>query len=707
MLIKLPQEVQEVLNSPNHGTLIDGVLASAALDTSGESLDVAGADISSMVNAPANSEHQNPDSPQFKDLPKDENGSWSTIVGRIVFVKKIFQESDCASQRELSLWNSVQLPFIYGAVELFDNEGHRNAQELASIIKHYYDRGLPLLTRYSIEGSTLERKGNLLKKTLCRRVAITCKPCNHSAVSNLVAPAAISPEQSDISKTEKDLKYISVLESIYNPWVQSPEDSFVASIRDLHKTLTLGGGGTAPGSLTSGAALATEDVGKKYDVLKNQIKAAIRDWDGIEDFKKFLKFKLPDVDDEFIDKFTEMAHNVKFKKIQQEFSDLTKVDSPQDLGPTDVLRPLNTKLPPKTMKFRGKHICPGEIELVAGPFQGNKLKLLYLDDNYAYVQPFQAGDKHAVRVNKLNRNLEGSHFIVSKEPETLDLPNYVHGDLHTDPALTKYHEQKQLVHGMDFAKSPDYTPRGATEGRARGEMVHGVFRSAHDKQGFVKPAVVFEKEEIDPKAPEYLSTAKREVIFHNIAKSFFGLGMHVPTTALIRHPDSNHEHSAQEIVLGAEHIKMNAGAHEGHGVLQSSGISGQLDKLAIMDRVMGASDRHRLNYMVSPKGTHLIDNSLIFDYSSDHIPAYLTDFHQNAKKDLNNPMHPEAIKWAVRLSPIKLQQELLSQGVHPNIAGQAVSRLLSMQSAILLGNNTINDLLFAYAQPVQPPTGGK
>lgn len=140
--------------------MLDGVFCSEAIDTSGESIDIKEMDITSLNDGTgtANTEHINPEDSEVKNADKKAEGHWSVIVGRVIFAKKIFKEEDCETERELEFWKNLELPFVYGAVELFDAEEHRNAQDLAAMVRHYHERKIPVVARYSIEGSTVSRE---------------------------------------------------------------------------------------------------------------------------------------------------------------------------------------------------------------------------------------------------------------------------------------------------------------------------------------------------------------------------------------------------------------------------------------------------------------------------------------------------------------------------------------------------------------------
>lgn len=684
-MLKVHPKIQEVLNHDGHGTVLDGAIATGILDSSGEVLDVKGADLSSLnEDGVLNTEHLK---------PEDKGEYWNSIIGRVIFAKKVFTEADCESERELTLWHQLEMPFIYGAFEMFDSEDHSNAKAAASIIKHYHLRNLPVVIRYSIEGSVVTRSGNHLTKTIARRVAATIKPCNRSSYSSLVSLPKEQADEEVGSYVGKSEKYVSTFEMEYSPIIEDPIQiikNALNNLKEMNKALTLGGSNAAPDTLTQGAVLAKEDLGSKF--LKSQVLAAYRDWDKKKPFKEFLKHRLPDVDEGFLNKFTEMTGHFHLVKADPELV-------PDDYSEFRPLHDLVTKLPAGAKQFKGKNILPGEISLVAGPYKNSKLKLLYMDDSYVYVLPFKAGNQAEVKVNKIPRSLENKHYIIEKEPEVLSVPNYVHGDKHSDKDLTHFQEQKELIHGINLADEPFNKPITSTQSLISGDMAHGWYKSSTQKTGFIKPSVVYKNEELKDTDPNYLSTARREVIFHNLSKKFWQLGEFVPTTALFNHPDTKHEHSVMEIKPNTTHVHPKSTSHDTREMLVNLGNSGLLDKLAIMDIVMGNSDRNRFNYLLdnSDGKIHLVDNALIFNYNYEHIPAYLHDYHEFVRDNLVDAyMNPEAIKWLTSLNPFYLQSELLRNKVDPALVAKAVARLLSMQSEALIGKQSKGDILLAH-----------
>lgn len=184
------------------GMIVDGVFASEVWDSSGEVLDIAGCDISDMEQGRglANYEHRNDES---------VGATAQDVVGKIIHARKIFKESDCEDDRERYFWEKVKVPFIYGMVRLYDGAGHLSAQALAAQIRDHVANKEPILVRFSIDGSTIEKQGNRLKYTLGRRVAMTIKPCNKTCDSGLVidpqAPEGFEKRPESLAKKEHPL----------------------------------------------------------------------------------------------------------------------------------------------------------------------------------------------------------------------------------------------------------------------------------------------------------------------------------------------------------------------------------------------------------------------------------------------------------------------------------------------------------------------
>ena len=283
--------------------LLCGILSSENVDSSGEIVSLKGMDISSLEagEGVANYEHLGA-----------SDGQGREVVGRIVYVKKIFNASDCDDDDERFFFKETRnKPYLFGIIRLADGAGHHEAQDLAAHIRDHVAHNEDVLLRYSIEGSTVEKEDNRIKTSIARKVAMTFGPAN-KAVKNKILADPNAPEGFEkiaIAKSEimQDptckpiggavvLKYNPILGANRNLQKTEPTETLlqrltknIASIR-LLKTLTAGSTEGAPGTLTGGSALQREDLPKIYPAT---IAAATRDygdepWDRNR-FKKHLK----------------------------------------------------------------------------------------------------------------------------------------------------------------------------------------------------------------------------------------------------------------------------------------------------------------------------------------------------------------------------------------------------------------------------------
>jgi hypothetical protein len=280
--------------------LIDGISASSHLDSSGEVLNIAGHDISDLETGKGviNFEHNNDD-------PED-------ILGAIVYAKKIFKVEDCEDDRQRKYWELCRMPMVYIKAELFDEEGHPGAVAAAALIRYYAKRNEKLLVGFSVEGNTLHRDGNVLERSVGKKVALTLRPCNKSAVTGLLDDPAAKAliEKSERSSANKFLYEIDNIVLSDDPLKKSV-DELLEGLSELRKTLTAGNYNVAPSQLTGGAALQVEDRSHKH---LHRLKAKFRDWPRNRPLKEWLKAELPEVSKEYVDHFAEIAHEVSLKK---------------------------------------------------------------------------------------------------------------------------------------------------------------------------------------------------------------------------------------------------------------------------------------------------------------------------------------------------------------------------------------------------------
>lgn len=308
--------------------IIDGILGSEALDSSGEILDVHGADISDLVEGRGvlNYEHKGVDE-------KESNGQ--EIVGKIIYAKKIYSPQDCSNAREQMFFNMVGLPIIYGISRLYDGAGHAGAQALAAQIRDHNANNEPILVRYSVEGSTLERdpqNKQKIDKSIIRRVALTLKPCNKSAHSGLLldpkAPEGFEtkPDPSKIAGlvTEKfehpSFVRITSFEGEYNPTLgEIPECVFKNEHENVAKAL-----GADMGAAVTPPSARVQYLGKvltilekhKEELWKKRVIDTIQKWDGAGDFDTYMRSELRDLDEAQIGKLLEALKHFNMQKAE-------------------------------------------------------------------------------------------------------------------------------------------------------------------------------------------------------------------------------------------------------------------------------------------------------------------------------------------------------------------------------------------------------
>jgi diguanylate cyclase (GGDEF)-like protein len=355
------------------GMLLDGPFATEAVDTSAEVASIKGMDVSSMEagEGTANSEHIN-----------DDGGKPAqATVGKVVYVHKILKEDDCEDERQLMWWKRVgELPYLYGIVRLYDAAGHPEAQAIAAQVRDHVANDEPILVRWSIEGQTVERDGNHLTNTIARRVACTIKPCNKTAFSGMLldpqAPEGFDKVGPDIAKHERlidpEFSTLAKTEFSYVPFEPSQEDRVrklvvdLSTLAALAKALEAGSADGAPGTRTGGSALQREDR-----TLRGNVLAAIRDYGDHPfsrgQFRTFAKARLPEVSDEYLDRFADMAEEFRLKKHVREAVPAPKGAPAKVAKPKKAPQPvedldddeedLDTKAPPiERGTFRGQPV---------------------------------------------------------------------------------------------------------------------------------------------------------------------------------------------------------------------------------------------------------------------------------------------------------------------------------------------------------------
>lgn len=158
-------------------TIIEAVASTMDTDSQGEILDIDGADITPLTQSIGfcNSDHM----PGFANL-----------VGHVIDAHKVMKAEDAKTPFQMKEWQRLQRPFISMKAEIWDQVGHKEADAIGAIYKHYSGKGQPSPIKVSVEGKVLSRgsgkESHILKKTLIRGIAITVQPANKSTSTEVV-----------------------------------------------------------------------------------------------------------------------------------------------------------------------------------------------------------------------------------------------------------------------------------------------------------------------------------------------------------------------------------------------------------------------------------------------------------------------------------------------------------------------------------------
>ena len=406
------------------GLQIDGIAASSAIDTSSESIDIENLDISSLQagHGVFLVEHKK---------PKDEKAGYQDVLGAVTFAKKIFSAEDCDDDRQLAYWNQIELPFCYIRGELFDADGHEGAKAAASIIRFYHRNKMPIVLRFSIDGQTIEREGNVLKYCIARDVAITLKPCNQSCVSGVIEPGKAKTEApfDELSRSEEGLHRYAGVSFEMQPLIEIEETakSEEVDLPELSKGMTAGGGGgsVAPGALVGGAALGKEDV-----MFKSRVKAAFRDWNRREPLMAHMTKSLPDAHPDFLTKFVDLVAENRLRKASELHEHLEKAIG--DMDKTGVHAPK-----PEDLAADAKKTPTGTVKTAVGGNSSGNMKENQKPQNDTPLLPHQTPEHRKATMAAVNAEL------AAKNPEAAKLQS-------TPPPLPPPH-----VPGLRVGMTPE------------------------------------------------------------------------------------------------------------------------------------------------------------------------------------------------------------------------------------------------------------
>jgi hypothetical protein len=324
------------------------------------------------------------------------------------------------------------------------------------------------------------------------------------------------------------------------------------------------------------------------------------------------------------------------------------------------------------VEFGGRRVRPGKLR--AG---GVSYSLLAAEPGRFVAVPeeklrdYQASDVVSIPAK--------SGAWIGSYPEVVDEGTVVDPDKHGDP-LNRHPEQRDLVTGLDFGAPP---PGAGGMPDRSGVSDGGWRRHPSGAHVYVKHAGRYFSP--DPAEDGSFSDPHREVAYHNLAKDFFGLGQYIQPTAMVRHPRTGEEHVVVAGVRGGEHHgEGGSDALARHGAeLRRLADSGDMDKLMVMNSVLGNQDRHQGNYLHSPDGVKMIDHGLAFEdqAASSFVPAYVRDYSASSSKHQSSrPMHPGAVKWVHSLDEGELARHLSENRVPEKHAAGALYRLRNLKA---------------------------
>lgn len=275
--------------------ILEGVFASEAIDSSGEILSIQGSDISELQSGRAvvNTEHVSPED-IAKGNDKDPQG-FSTIVGRVINAKKIFDIKDCETDKERDAYKKIRKPLIYGSIELYDgDDAHSNAKAASALAKLFSKSDNGPRLGLSVEGATLKRKGHLLEETAIRRMALTMKPCNKTAWINV----SNRESSNNMLKGQNQGSVETLSKTLAMTFVDIKKDNHInglaINLNNLKKALEAGGLNSTPGNSNQGSSL------QKQSQLAKLIKIV-----GSKPTKEMIKQTIPELNEEEIAKVQE------------------------------------------------------------------------------------------------------------------------------------------------------------------------------------------------------------------------------------------------------------------------------------------------------------------------------------------------------------------------------------------------------------------
>jgi hypothetical protein len=284
-----------------------------------------------------------------------------------------------------------------------------------------------------------------------------------------------------------------------------------------------------------------------------------------------------------------------------------------------------------------------------------------------HIAPHEGwSDKDLVKIPRDQKDLE-----IASYPESVDEPSVVNAELHGVPGFVNHPGSKALAHGFNFESKT----KNADSGAAQASSFWA--KSPQGKHVYVKANAQNWMSEGYADGP--WNTARREGVYHNMAHDFFGLGQYVPDVAVVANPKTGREHALISHVDGDVAEKVDDKALAG-----AFGKAGNdVQKMAVMNAIMGNRDRHEGNWMAGKDGIKLIDHNLIGTTNeSPMTPTYLYYGRGNHTSQSfgDEPMTPETHTWVKSLKRDELRNQLMKYGMPQDAIDYSVARLEYLQN---------------------------
>lgn len=258
------------------------------------------------------------------------------------------------------------------------------------------------------------------------------------------------------------------------------------------------------------------------------------------------------------------------------------------------------------------------------------------------------------------------------------------------PDLWKDHHS-DLIDGL----APDTSERDVERGVTPNIRV--AEHSRHPISALIKqPLSESQYKEVEPDLgshghflDEDFTSSHREAVYHRLADKFFGMGDFVPRTTVFKHPKTGTIHSAQEFLPDTKsyyaEVAAQPNAERKEFLAQTNGTE-NIQKLAIMNAILGNNDRHAGNVLLDKNNKiKLIDHGLTMDYGYDPSRRWLgnspvdTKGPHYAQPFLNDGVHPQTHQWLDSLEPKSMAEHMAASGVPPKLAAVAVNRLAEVK----------------------------